>query len=92
MVAQKFIGEWKVEYETQERPAVGLTKAVFPKTNRVNAEIVVKIIANRRRRFMLTILRSPERPYGLSVAVLAIIYPVNQGIKHKPVTEQANRK
>jgi hypothetical protein len=41
---------------------------------------------------MLTILRSPERPYGLSVAVLAIIYPVKQGIKHKPVTEQANRK
>jgi hypothetical protein len=77
---------------TDGRPPVGLANAVFPKKNRVNPEIVVEIIASRRRRFMLTILRSPERPYGLSVAVLAVIYPVKQGVKHKPVTEQANHK
>jgi hypothetical protein len=65
---------------------------MFPKTNRVNAEIVVKIIAIRRRRFIRTIFTRPERSYGLSVAVSAIVYPVKQGIKHKPVTEQANRK
>src|ERR1700730_2977348 len=34
----------------------------------------------------------PERRYGLSVAILAIIHPVKQGIKHKPLTEQANHK
>jgi hypothetical protein len=41
---------------------------------------------------MPMILCSPERRYGLSVAILAIIHPVKQGIKHKPVTEQANHK
>jgi hypothetical protein len=67
-------------------------KQCFPRQTESTLKTVVKIIANRRRRFQLTILRSPERAYGLSVAVLAIIYPVKQGIKHKRVTEQANRK
>jgi hypothetical protein len=56
------------------------------------AEIVVKIIAVRGRRFLPTILCGRERRYGLSVAILAIIHPVKQGIKHKAVTEQANYK
>src|SRR6266404_2428671 len=53
------------------------------------AEIVVRIIAIRGRRFLPTILCGPERRCGLSVAILAIIHPMKQGIKHKPVTEQA---
>jgi hypothetical protein len=37
---------------THGPPPAGFAKAVFPKTNKVNPETVVRIIAIRRRRFI----------------------------------------